>query len=126
VEEVVVTARRREEQLQDVPISVSAVSAAALTNIDAANITVLQQVTPNLTLQVARGSNSTLIAFIRGIGQQDPVWSFEPGVGLYVDDVYIARPQGAVLDVYDIERVEVLRGPQGTLYGRNTIGGAVK
>ena len=92
----------------------------------AQDITWLQQATPNLTLQVARGTNSTLIAFIRGVGQQDPLWGFEPGVGLYVDDVYIARPQGAVLDIYDIERLEVLRGPQGTLYGRNTIGGAIK
>jgi iron complex outermembrane receptor protein len=126
VTEVVVTARRRAENLQDVPIAVSAFSADQLAASGAPDITALQQNTPNLTLQVARGSNSTLIAFIRGIGQQDPLWGFEPGVGLYVDDVYIARPQGAVLDIYDIERVEVLRGPQGTLYGRNTIGGAVK
>jgi iron complex outermembrane recepter protein len=123
---VVVTARRREETLQDVPIAVSAFSAARLEATGAPDITVLQQVTPNTTLQVARGSNSTLIAFIRGIGQQDPLWGFEPGVGLYVDDVYVARPQGAVLDIFDIQRIEVLRGPQGTLYGRNTIGGAVK
>jgi iron complex outermembrane receptor protein len=124
--EVVVTARRRAEKIQDVPIAVSVYSADQLAETAASDITALQQTTPNLTLQVARGSNSTLIAFIRGVGQQDPLWGFEPGVGLYVDDVYIARPQGAVLDVYDIERVEVLRGPQGTLYGRNTIGGAVK
>jgi iron complex outermembrane receptor protein len=126
LEEVTVTARRREESLQDVPIAVSAFSAEYIENVGAPDITWLQQSTPNLTLQVARGSNSTLIAFIRGIGQQDPLWGFEPGVGLYVDDVYIARPQGAVLDIYDIERLEVLRGPQGTLYGRNTIGGAIK
>ncbi len=126
VEEVLVTARRREESLQDVPIAVSAYSAERLDAAGAVDITFLQQTTPNLTLQVARGSNSTLIAFIRGVGQQDPLWGFEPGVGLYVDDVYVARPQGAVLDIYDIERVEVLRGPQGTLYGRNTIGGAIK
>jgi len=126
VEEVVVTARRREETLKDVPVAVSAYGAAALERMGASDITSLQQSTPNLTLQVARGSNSTLISFIRGVGQQDPLWGFEPGVGLYVDDVYIARPQGAVLDVFDIERIEVLRGPQGTLYGRNTIGGAVK
>ncbi|HEX7373898.1 MAG TPA: TonB-dependent receptor [Steroidobacteraceae bacterium] len=126
LEEVTVTARRREESLQDVPIAVSAFSADRIQNAGAQDITWLQQSTPNLTLQVARGTNSTLIAFIRGVGQQDPLWGFEPGVGLYVDDVYIARPQGAVLDIYDIERLEVLRGPQGTLYGRNTIGGAIK
>jgi iron complex outermembrane receptor protein len=126
LEEVTVTARRRVENLQDVPIAVSAFSAERIENVGAPDITWLQQSTPNLTLQVARGSNSTLIAFIRGIGQQDPLWGFEPGVGLYVDDVWVARPQGAVLDIYDIERLEVLRGPQGTLYGRNTIGGAIK
>lgn len=126
VEELVVTARRREETLKDVPVAVTAVTAARLEQQGARDITTLQQFTPNLTLQVARGSNSTLISFIRGVGQQDPLWGFEPGVGLYVDDVYIARPQAAVLDVYDIERIEVLRGPQGTLYGRNTIGGAIK
>lgn len=126
LQEVTVTARRREESLQDVPVAVSAFSAERLDQIGASDITALQQNTPNLTLQVARGSSSTLIAFIRGIGQQDPLWGFEPGVGLYVDDVYIARPQGAVLDIFDIKDIEVLRGPQGTLYGRNTIGGAVK
>ncbi len=126
LEELVVTARRREESLKDVPVAVTAVSAERLEATGAADITTLQQSTPNLTVQVARGSNSTLISFIRGVGQQDPLWGFEPGVGLYVDDVYIARPQGAVLDIFDIERMEVLRGPQGTLYGRNTIGGAIK
>ncbi len=126
MEEIIVTARRREESLQDVPVSVSAFTGETLDVVGAPDITTLQQITPNLTLQVARGSNSTLIAFIRGVGQQDPLWGFEPGVGLYVDDVYVARPQGAVLDIFDIERIEVLRGPQGTLYGRNTIGGAIK
>lgn len=126
VEELVVTARRREESLKDVPVAVTAVTEERLANTGATDITVMQQQTPNLTVQVARGSNSTLISFIRGVGQQDPLWGFEPGVGLYVDDVYIARPQAAVLDIFDIERIEVLRGPQGTLYGRNTIGGAVK
>jgi iron complex outermembrane receptor protein len=126
VDELVVTARRREENLKDVPIAVTALSAQRLENIGAKDITTLQQTTPNATVQVARGSNSTLIAFIRGVGQQDPLWGFDSGVGLYVDDVYYARPQAAVLDVYDVDRIEVLRGPQGTLYGRNTVGGAIK
>ena len=126
VGDVIVTARRRDEALKDVPISVSALGEERLEETGATDITALQQQTPNATVQVARGSNSTLISFIRGVGQQDPLWGFEPGVGLYVDDVYIARPQGAVLDIYDVERIEVLRGPQGTLYGRNTVGGAVK
>jgi iron complex outermembrane receptor protein len=126
VEEVTVTARRREESLKDVPVAVTAVSGERLEATGAVDITTLQQSTPNLTVQVARGSNSTLISFIRGVGQQDPLWGFEPGVGLYIDDVYIARPQAAVLDIFDVQRLEVLRGPQGTLYGRNTIGGAIK
>jgi iron complex outermembrane recepter protein len=123
---VVVTARRRAESLQDVPIAISVQTAEQLDQRGAENITVLQQTTPNATIQVARGSNSTLIGFIRGVGQQDPLWGFEPGVGLYVDDVYIARPQAAVLDIFDIQRIEVLRGPQGTLYGRNAVGGAIR
>jgi len=126
VDDIVVTARRRDEQLKDVPVAVSALSAERLEQTGATDITALQQQTPNATVQVARGSNSTLISFIRGVGQQDPLWGFEPGVGLYIDDVYVARPQGAVLDIFDIQRIEVLRGPQGTLYGRNTIGGAIK
>lgn len=126
VQEVVVTARRREESLKDVPVAVTAVSGERLAATGAADLTTLQQTTPNLTVQIARGSNSTLISFIRGVGQQDPLWGFEPGVGLYIDDVYVARPQAAVLDIFDVERLEVLRGPQGTLYGRNTIGGAIK
>ena len=126
VEEVIVTARRREESLQEVPVAVTALSEERLEQTGATDITSLQQQTPNATVQVARGSNSTLISFIRGVGQQDPLWGFEPGVGLYIDDVYVARPQGAVLDIFDINRIEVLRGPQGTLYGRNTIGGAIK
>jgi iron complex outermembrane receptor protein len=124
--EIVVTARRRAENLQDVPISVTALDGEALEDRGAVDLTAVMQQAPNTTLQIARGSNSTLIAFIRGVGQQDPLWGVEPGVGLYLDDVYVARPQGAVLDIFDVERIEVLRGPQGTLYGRNTIGGAVK
>ena len=126
LDDVVVSARRRDELLKDVPISVSAIGEERLEQTGASDITALQQQTPNATVQVARGSNSTLISFIRGVGQQDPLWGFEPGVGLYVDDVYVARPQGAVLDIYDVQRIEVLRGPQGSLYGRNTVGGAIK
>ena len=126
LDDIVVSARRRDELLKDVPISVSAIGEERLEQTGASDITALQQQTPNATVQVARGSNSTLISFIRGVGQQDPLWGFEPGVGLYVDDVYVARPQGAVLDIYDVQRIEVLRGPQGSLYGRNTVGGAIK
>ena len=125
-ETVVVTARRRDEQLKDVPTAITVFTADKLDDIGAKDITELTRSTPNLTLQVARGSNSTVNVFMRGVGQGDPLWGFEPGVGLYVDDVYYARPQGAILDIYNIDRIEVLRGPQGTLYGRNTEGGAVK
>ncbi len=124
--EVIVTARRRAESLQDVPIAVTAYSGEQLERQGAVDITDIGDTTPNVTIETSRGTNSTLTAFIRGVGQQDPVAGFEQGVGLYLDDVYLNRPQGAVLDIYDVERIEVLRGPQGTLYGRNTIGGAIK
>ncbi|MBR0552681.1 TonB-dependent receptor [Stakelama marina] len=123
---IVVTARRRSESLIDVPIAVTAYSGEELQQAGAIDITDISNTTPNVTLEPSRGTNSTLTAFIRGVGQQDPVAGFEPGVGIYLDDVYLARPQAAVLDIYDVQRIEVLRGPQGTLYGRNTIGGAIK
>lgn len=123
---VVVTAQRREENLLDVPLSVSAFQGDLLAELGVQTLDEVAKISPNVTLEVSRGTNNTLSAFIRGVGQQDPVSGFESGVGIYIDDVYLNRPQGAVLEVYDVERIEVLRGPQGTLYGRNTIGGAVK
>ena len=126
LEEVIVTATRREESLMEVPIAVTAFSGEELEQFGIQDITYIAQMSPNTTLEVSRGTNTTLTAFIRGVGQQDPVAGFESGVGLYLDDVYLNRPQATVMDIYDVERVEVLRGPQGTLYGRNTIGGAIK
>lgn len=123
---VTVTARRREESLKDVPVSVTEIGSDQLSKSGIPDITSIAQLLPSTTLSASRGTNSTLTAFMRGVGQQDPVAGFESGVGIYLDDIYLARPQGAVADIYDVERVEVLRGPQGTLYGRNTIGGAVK
>ncbi|MEO0642936.1 MAG: TonB-dependent receptor, partial [Pseudomonadota bacterium] len=123
---IIVTARRREETIIDVPLSVTALSGEALAKQGIQDLTQVGQQVPNITLEVSRGTNTTLTAFIRGVGQQDPVAGFEAGVGLYIDDVYLNRPQAAVLDVYNVERIEVLRGRQVTLYGRNTIGGAIK
>jgi iron complex outermembrane receptor protein len=123
---VTVTARKREETLQDVPVAVTAYTAEALDRLNVEDLGDLDAFVPNLTIYSARGSTSTVTAYIRGVGQADPLWGVDPGVGIYLDDVYIARPQGALLDVFDVERIEVLRGPQGTLYGKNTIGGAIK
>ncbi len=126
IEEIIVTATRREESLMEVPIAVTAITGDELEKFGVLDITAISQMSPNTILKVSRGTNTTLTAFIRGVGQQDPVAGFESGVGLYLDDVYLNRPQAAVMDIYDVERIEVLRGPQGTLYGRNTIGGAIK
>ncbi len=126
LERIEVTARKTAENIQQVPVAVTSVSASDLAESGVSVITEVQQFSPNTTLQTSRGTNSTLTAFIRGVGQQDPLWGYEPGVGIYIDDIYMVRPQGAVLDLLDVERIEVLRGPQGTLYGKNTIGGAVK
>lgn len=126
LERIEVTARKTVESLQEVPVAITSISVTDLAERGIEVLTEIQQFSPNTTLQRSRGTNSTITAFIRGVGQQDPLWGYEAGVGIYVDDVYMARPQGAVLDLLDIERVEVLRGPQGTLYGKNTIGGAIK
>lgn len=122
--DIVVTARRQEERLQDVPVSVTALGEKALQYLQAADLGDLEGAVPNLSLHVGDASNA--VVYIRGVGQIDSLAFADPGVGIYVDDVYLGRAQGAFLDVYDVARIEVLRGPQGTLYGRNTIGGAVK
>lgn len=128
IEEVVVTARRREEGLQSAPIAISAYTGDSL---DYRGVTQLDQIAkfaPGLTLEnnpsFGGASNSAAI-YLRGIGQKEFLPTTEPGVGLYVDGVYVARSVGAILDIVDVERIEVLRGPQGTLFGRNTIGGAI-
>jgi iron complex outermembrane receptor protein len=126
LETITVTARKREETIQDVPVAVTAFTPDALDKLNVEDLSDLDGQVPNLTIYAARGSSSTVTAYIRGVGQSDPLWGVDPGVGIYLDDVYIARPQGALLDVFDVGRVEVLRGPQGTLYGKNTIGGAIK
>ena len=123
---ITVSARKREESLQEVPVAVTAFTADGLDKLNIEDIGDLGAFVPNLTVYAARGSSSTLTAYIRAVGQSDPLWGVDPGVGLYLDDVYVARPQGALLDVFDVERIEVLRGPQGSLYGKNTIGGAIK
>jgi iron complex outermembrane receptor protein len=126
LEEIVVTARKREERLQSVPISVAAFNSAALEAHQVFNVNELAKFTPNLQYAAgASGLSSSSNFFIRGIGQDDFITTTEPGVGIYLDGVYLARVTGSALDLADIERVEVLRGPQGTLFGRNTIGGAV-
>ena len=121
-----VTARRIGERIQDVPVAVTALSEQKLADMGAQTIVDIERTVPNLTVNASRATNSTITAYLRGIGQNDPLWGYEPGVAVYIDDVYMARPQGGVLDILDIQRVEVLRGPQGTLYGKNTIGGAIK
>jgi iron complex outermembrane receptor protein len=121
---VTVTARRREESLKDVPGSVTAISADEIARFASTEIGDLQSSVPNIVLHEGDAQNT--VAYIRGVGQLDSLAFADPGVGIYLDDVYLGRAQGSFLDVFDVERIEVLRGPQGTLYGRNTIGGAIK
>lgn len=125
-EEIIVTSRRIEERLQRVPSSVSAFNERALDRIQAQDTTGLQGAVPNLNIVQGRGSSNATNIYIRGVGQPDALQTFDPAVGVYIDDVYLSRIRGTQLDMLDIERIEVLRGPQGTLYGKNTIGGAFK
>ncbi len=124
IDEIIVTARRREESLWTVPGSVSAFSGPQLRDLQATDMRQVQYAVPNFHFQRSDSSNAAV--YLRGIGQNDSLPFVEPGVGVYVDDVYVARTQAAFVELFDIERVEVLRGPQGTLYGRNSPGGAVK
>jgi iron complex outermembrane recepter protein len=126
VEKVTVTARRTKENLQKVPASVSSFSEKGLDRLGATDLTGLQGAIPNLNIAPGRGSSNATNIYIRGVGQPDALQTFDPGVGVYVDDVYLSRIRGTQFDLLDIERVEVLRGPQGTLYGKNTMGGALK
>lgn len=128
LDSIVVTARRREESLADAPLSVTAVTGNLLEEVGANDLTDVADLAPNLsfsTTGTVSGSTSAAVVYIRGIGQNDYVPVVDPGVGVYVDDIYYGRVVGSVLDLADIKRVEVLRGPQGTLFGRNTIGGAI-
>ncbi len=128
LEEIVVTARNRAEPVQDVPVAISAFSGRDLENRHIGSTDQLTYITPNLTFNSSgafAGTRSAAQIFIRGMGQTDYLPVTDPGVAVYVDGIYMARSVGAVIELLDVERVEVLRGPQGTLFGRNAMGGAV-
>ena len=128
LQEVVVTAERREQNLQDVPIAITAFSNAELVSRNMTDIHSLTNLTPSVNLDAGSpfsGDKSVLSASIRGIGQDDFAFNLNPGVGVYLDGVYLARTIGANLNLLDIDRIEILKGPQGTLFGANTIGGAI-
>jgi len=128
LDSIIVTARRREESLQDTPVAVTALTADALERQNIIATTDLDKVAPNLQFHsygTLTGNNSAAQVFIRGIGQTDATAAVDPGVGIYIDDVYMGRSVGGAMDFRDIASVQILRGPQGTLFGRNTIGGAV-
>ena len=124
-QEITVVARKIEEKITDVPISVTALGSSSLQKLGANDLSGVQGAVPNVNIVQGRGSAASANIFIRGVGQPDALQTFDPAVGVYVDGVYLSRIQGALLNLFDVQRVEVLRGPQGTLYGKNTIGGAV-
>jgi iron complex outermembrane receptor protein len=127
LEEVLVTAQFREERLQTTPLAITAMTAETIEARSLSNSLDLDAFVPNAVIQpLGAGWGSTMAAFIRGVGLGDNILSFEPGVPIYIDDVYHGRPQGAIFDLLDLERVEVLRGPQGTLFGKNAIGGTIR
>ncbi len=124
VEEIVVQARRREELLEDTPISVTALSETVLREAGVTRLDDIQTLVPNVTFQRDNTGAQTNIR-IRGVGTSTIELAFDPGVGVYVDGVYLSRAQGTLIDVVDVQQIEVLRGPQGTLFGKNTVGGAI-
>jgi iron complex outermembrane receptor protein len=125
IEEITVTARKREESLQDVPISITALGSDELEQRSLRNLRSLTETIPNLRIGEAGLGRSSAALFIRGMGQASNIATQDPRVGLYIDGVYQGRLQGGLPDIVDLERVEVLRGPQGTLFGKNTIGGLI-
>lgn len=125
LEEVVVSARKIEESLQQTPIAVSAYSQETLREIGMETLTSLSAFTPNLQMQRGAGGDSSLVACMRGLCRTDDIITEEPMVGTYVDGFYISRMQGAFFDLLDVQQIEILRGPQGTLFGKNTAGGAI-
>jgi len=125
LEEVIVTARKREESLQETPVAVTALSAETLRDAGVRNLADLNQIAPNIEVSSANGTAPLANIYIRGIGQRNTGPNIDSGVGIYIDEVYIGRPDGALLDIFDMQSVQVLRGPQGTLFGKNTTGGAL-
>ncbi len=123
---VTVSAQRREQNLQDVPVAVTALSTQDLEENQVADLTDLQYQIPNISLATGTGTANSARIFLRGVGEDESRGAVDPAVGIYVDGIYIGRQVGSLFDVVDLAQIEVLRGPQGTLYGRNTIGGAIK
>ncbi|MEM7639077.1 MAG: TonB-dependent receptor [Pseudomonadota bacterium] len=121
-----VTAQRVEENLQDVPVAVTALSSEQIEDKQVLNIRDLTAQVPNINIATNTGTASAARIFLRGVGEDESRGAVDQAVGIYVDGVYIGRSVGSLFDVVDLESIEVLRGPQGTLYGRNTIGGAIK
>ena len=125
LEEVVVTAQKKEETLQDAPIAITALTASTIDDLDIANVVDLAGMAPNVHIINTPSNNTAATIAIRGGSTTNPAITWEPTVGMYLDGVYLGKGQGSIFDVVDLERVEILRGPQGTLYGRNTLGGAI-
>ncbi|TNE58480.1 MAG: TonB-dependent receptor, partial [Sphingomonadales bacterium] len=125
VDEIIVTARKRAEPLQETPVAVTAIGGEALDRIYATDLGDLSGRAPNVLINTIGNFSSSVSVFIRGIGNGDPDSSLDPSVGIYIDGVYLPRTANSALDMFDVEQVEILRGPQGTLFGRNTTGGAI-